>query len=103
MKIDTDPIKNREQFVKLRSFSAKNMLIVRKGFWLFLGFIFVVASAFIYFGDPASIQGNTNSEVALTSFGLGLGIILLTLLVSYLFSKINEYKPTPNKGDEWLK
>lgn len=103
MKIDTDPVKNREQFEKFRSFSANHMLIVRKGFWLFFGFSFVVASAFIYFGEPRSISGGTKAEVALSCLGLGLAIILLTFLVSYLLSKIGEYKPKPNKGDEWLK
>lgn len=105
MKIDTDPIKNREQFERLRSFSANNMLVVRKGFWLFMGFSFVVASAVIFFGDPSSVsvKGGTNGEVALTFFGLGSGIILLTMLVSCLFRKIGKYTPQPNKGDEWLK
>lgn len=102
MKIDTDPVKNLEQLEKLRSFSANNMLIFRKGFWLFLGFSCVVASVFTFFADPSSIKGGTQEEVALTLFGLGLGVILLTFFVSYLLSKIGEYKPRPNKGDEWL-
>jgi uncharacterized membrane protein YhaH (DUF805 family) len=103
MKIDTDPVKNREQFEKLRSFSANNMLIMRKGFWLFMGFTFIIASVFVFFGDPSSIKGGTKGEVALTFFGLGSGIIVLTILISYLFSKIGEYTPKPNRGDEWLK
>ena len=96
MKIDTDPVKNREQLGKLRSFSVLNMLIVRKGFWFFMGIIFLVASVLIFFGDPIFINGGTKEEISVTFFALGSGIILLTILISYLLSKISEYIPTQN-------
>ena len=101
MKIETDPKKNREQFEKLRAFSANNMLVFRKGFWLFMGFCFVVGSIFVFFGDQNSVRGATKDEAALISFGIGSGIILVTMFVSYTFNKIGEYTPRPNKGDEW--
>lgn len=103
MKIDIDPVKNREQLEKLRAFSVNNMVVFRKGFWLFFGSTFIMASLFIYFGHPSSISGGTKEEVAFTFFGLGLAMILLTSFVSFLVRKIGNYKPRPNKGDEWLK
>ncbi len=102
MKIDNDPIEIQEKFDKFRSFSAKCMLITRKGFWLFFGFIFVIASPFIYFGEPSSVPVGDKGEAALKSFSLGFTIILFTLIISYLIRRTGEYKPKKNKGNEWL-
>ncbi len=102
MKIDNDPIENREKFDKFRSFSAKSMLITRKGFWLFFGFMFVIASPIIYFGGPSTVPVGDRGEAALKSFSLGFTIMLFTLIISYLLRRIGEYTPKKNKGNEWL-
>lgn len=102
MKIDNNPLENRNRFEEFRVFSAKSMLITRKGFWLFFGFTFVIASPFVFFGKPSSVFGSAKVEAGLKSFGLGLTIILVTLIVSYLLGKIGEYNPEKNNGDEWL-
>ena len=102
--LDLDPERNRKQFETIRSSTAKSMLVTRKGFWFFIGGMFVFASPFIYFADPKSVSGSmSQTESALFSLALGTSILVATFLFTWLWQKLSNYKPLPNKGDEWLK
>ena len=103
MKIDTDPSKNKEQLETLRSFSANNMLIFKKGFWYFLGSMFVVASILMFVGVLKSSTGQSQGMAALISLLIGFAIVSTPIILSRLFGKVSAYKPKPNRGDEWLK
>jgi uncharacterized membrane protein len=103
MKIETDPSKNEEQLERLRSFSANNMLIFRKGFWYFLGSVFVAASILMFAGVLKISTGQPQSMEALISFLIGVVIVVIPIILSKLFGKVSTYKPKSNQGDEWLK
>ena len=105
MKIDLDTENNRSQLGSVRKFSVDNMVMLKSGFYYFLGGVFILfglAAIFAKDGAFESQAGNFNQqEAGLLSLTLGCVLIGLCKLAFHVNAKIKQYKPRTNKGDEW--
>jgi hypothetical protein len=105
MKIDIDPEKNRAQFEKLRRFSANNSVMFKPWFYYLFGFSFVAFGIVAVLAKEGSFKGNignlTQNEIGFIYLLIGVVIICICKVVKCLNSKISQYKPSQNRGDEW--
>ena len=107
MRLDLDPEKNRAQFEQLRTFSNSGNMMLRKGFYLFLGFcllafgLFAVLSSQDFFKLTGA--GLTQRQSGTISILLGVAVIGACYLVPKLFREIGQYQPRENTGKEWEK
>ena len=105
MKIDLDPENNRESLESLRKFSVRTMLVFKPDFYYFLGGAFILYGLAMIFSKEGTFEGQAGNlsqqETGLVSLALGFLIVGLCKLALHLNTKIKQYQPRTNKGDEW--
>jgi hypothetical protein len=103
MRLDLDPRKNGSQFEKLRSFSNAGNVILRKEFFVFVGFCFLVFGLFSVFSSQTqwNSSGLTQKQYGAISILLGFASFGACYLATRLSRKIGEYQPRKNSGKEW--
>ena len=103
MRLDLDSKKNGAQLEKLRSFSNSGNLMLRKGFYVFVGFCLLVLGLFAVFSSQTQLIGNalTQKQYGAITILLGFAILGACYLGPRLFRKIEKYQPRENSGKEW--
>lgn len=103
MILDLDPEKNGAQLEKLRSFSNYGNMMLRKGFYIFVGFCLLVFGLFAVFSSQTQWIGNglTQRQYGAITILFGFAIFGACYLATRLSRKIGEYQPRENDGNEW--
>lgn len=105
MKLDLDPDKNRQQYNKIRNFTANYNVMFRPWFYYVLGSGSIIFGLVAIFSETGLIE-NTGSiysqaETGLILLGFGTLIVGCCKLLSLISLRIGQYKPRKNRGDEW--
>ena len=105
MKVDLDPEKNRSQIENIRKFSVGTMVMLKPGFYYFLGSAFILFGLAALFAKEGTFEGQAGNlsqqEAGFLSLALGCLIVGLCKLALHFNTKIKQYEPRTNKGDEW--
>ncbi|MBN7799175.1 hypothetical protein [Parahaliea mediterranea] len=105
MKLDIAPEKNRRQLEYVRSFSVGNMLMLKKGFYQFLGSTCIIAGITLLFTNPdgSILQPDRYSRYEIGAFSIltGTAILFVTIMVSKWWKIMAKYEPKESSDDEW--
>jgi hypothetical protein len=105
MKLDLDPDENQKQLNKLVSFHNKYSVMYSPWFWYFFGSVFFIGGVVTLIVPELLSESGSSSlgktESSLLFVAIGATMFIACKAVVSIASRLREYEPKENKGNEW--